>query len=132
MVDQSTRCHNHVCFVALAAGGVATACITSAALCATTDSSACKNSPTNNKRYQRRLRGLNTNVCEQTFAWFRGYARTLNGTRPVWQNFLTLLYVKRHSAMIKAGEVGHLLLCKRERAAGSGGSYPCADLDEED
>ena len=55
----------------------------------------CKYSPKNVPSYKRRLRGVNGSVCEQTFSWFRGYARTLNEMSPLRHHFLVLVYVKR-------------------------------------
>lgn len=86
-------------------------------------SAKCRYSPKNNKAYKRRLRGVNTVVCEQLFAWFRNYARALNEMRPNRQMFLVLHYVKRHNLMLSQGDRVHLGSLKRRRTRGT---YPCS------
>ena len=55
-----------------------------------------------------RIKNLNTSIAEQTFSWFRGYARSLNELRPTRHQFLVLLYSKIHNALIAEGETSHL------------------------
>ncbi len=40
-------------------------------------------SPYNRPAIMRRLRGVNTSVCEQVWSWFRGYAKALNSANPL-------------------------------------------------
>ena len=73
----------------------------------------CKNcacSPENHLSIKRRLRGVNTSVCEQTFSWFRNYARTMNELRPLRHRFLVLFYAKRHNELVAQKDFGCLAL----------------------
>jgi hypothetical protein len=84
----------------------------------------CKYSPKNVPKYKRRLPGVNTQVCEQTFSWFRNYARSLNELRPLRQKFLILYYARAHNGLVAKGETFHakpLSTRKQKR-----GHYDCA------
>ena len=88
--------------------------------------SGCKHSPKNVARYRKRLAKVNCSVCEQTFSWFRNYARTMNEMRPARQEFLIMLYVKWHNELIASGETSHLSgLCSPD--SHRGGHYACAE-----
>ena len=74
----------------------------------------CPCNPLKVLRLKRRLRESNTSVCEQTFAWFRNYARTLNEMRPCRHAFLVLLFVRMHNEMVKTGtNLGNPFVHKR-------------------
>ena len=77
----------------------------------------CKCSPENHQSLRRRLRGVNTSICEQTFSWFRGYARVFNELRPKRHSFLVLYFAALHNSMVDAGDVGHM---NRYNAEGKG------------
>jgi hypothetical protein len=88
--------------------------------------SKCKYSTQNVPKYARRLKGINTSIAEQTFSWFRNYARTMNEMRPARQKFLILYYVKMHNELVAAGTKEHLgggsLVPRRHKT----GHYACA------
>ena len=56
----------------------------------------------------RRLRGVNTVVSDQTFSWFRGYARSMNELKPERHQFLVPIYAKEHNELLARGETSHL------------------------
>jgi hypothetical protein len=68
----------------------------------------CKCSPLNVPLLHRRLRHVNTSICEQVFSWFRGYARTMNEMRQMRHRFLVLYYVKRHNELTVSGSASYL------------------------
>ena len=70
--------------------------------------SKCRYCTKNVPSYKRRLKGVNCSICEQTFAWFRGYARTLNEMRHRRHVFLALHYTRRHNENIHMGRVDYL------------------------
>lgn len=84
----------------------------------------CKFSPKNVRGLARHVEQVNTSICEQTFSWFRGYARTLNEMRPLRQRFLVLSYVKAHNELVQAKSLAHLGKVKRQRQHGH---YACSD-----
>ena len=71
-------------------------------------SSTCECSPLNVKRLDTRLKGVNTSIAEQTFAWFRGYAATFNSKSRDAHIFTVLRYVDRHNNLIRNKYVLHL------------------------
>jgi hypothetical protein len=68
----------------------------------------CKRSPKNIVALRRRLKNVNTSVCEQIFSWFRNYARGLNDMMANRNRLLVLVYAKMHNEVIKKGETRHL------------------------
>ena len=56
----------------------------------------------------RRLRGINTVIAEQTFSWFRGYERSMNGIKPARHQFLVQFYAKEHNELMTTGDASHL------------------------
>ena len=56
----------------------------------------------------RRLRGINTVIAEQTFSWFRGYARSMNELKPERHQFLAHCYAKEHNELMANGDTSHL------------------------
>ena len=62
----------------------------------------------NHARLDRRLKGVNTSIAEQTFSWFRGYAASFNQTRPEFQRFIVLVYTAKHNDLVHKGEAVHL------------------------
>jgi len=85
----------------------------------------CKYSPRNVPRYAKRLRGVNTQVCEQTFSWFRNYARIMNEMDMLRQHFFILVFVKKHNKFIANGVSDHL--CTKRRGSVKKGSYACSN-----
>ena len=51
---------------------------------------------------------MNTVAAEQTFSWFRGYARSMNELRAERHQFLVPLYAKEHSKLLAVGDTEHL------------------------
>jgi len=86
----------------------------------------CKYSSKNNATYKRRLRDVNTSICEQTFGWFRGYARILNSMRSLRNCFLVFYFVRLHNVLIGENDTGYLneyaTRPKRQRC----GKYSCS------
>jgi len=68
----------------------------------------CPCSHLNNRIIKRRLANVNTVICEQTFAWFRGYAAIFNHLRPNRHEFTVMYFAKLHNAMINKGDLAHL------------------------
>ena len=68
----------------------------------------CEHSPLNVKRLDNRLKGVNTSIAEQTFAWFRGYAATLNTKARDAHIFTVLRYVERHNNLVRSKYTLHL------------------------
>lgn len=85
----------------------------------------CPCAPKDHLRLRRRLKGVNTSVSEQTFAWFRNYARVLNTASPNHHHFLVLLFCRLHNDMVVAGEARHLNPHAAQMRRRAGGSYPC-------
>ena len=68
----------------------------------------CPCSPLVHKKLNKRLREVNTSAAEQTFAWFRNYARTFNTMSPQTHFFYVLFYVQKHNELIRKNNVSHL------------------------
>ncbi len=85
----------------------------------------CVCNPFNHRGIMRRLRGVNTSVSEQVWAWFRGYCSTLNTMNPLRHRFFVLAYAKRHNAMINSGDVSHLPPAMHSTTKRRSGHYPC-------
>ena len=75
---------------------------------AKTHVASCPNSPLTILRLKRRLKGVNTQVCEQTFSWFRGYTRSFNGLRPLRHHFAVLYFAKKHNELVDKNDTAHL------------------------
>ena len=73
----------------------------------------------------RKVSGVNTQISEQTFAWFRHYAFTFNSMRPLRHEFLVHLYCRLHNEQIDSGDRGHLTPICRIRKQKSV-PYPCS------
>ena len=69
---------------------------------------ACAYSPYNVTRLMRRLRGVNSSIAEQTFSWFRGYARVFQDMRPARQHLFVLFYCTQHNDLLDQGNRDHL------------------------
>ena len=85
-------------------------------------SSKCPCSPLVQKTLARRVKKVNTSVCEQTFAWFRGYARTFNTMQNNKQRFLVLSFARKHNALMREGDSRHLnaFSAKKQQAQKAG------------
>ena len=59
-------------------------------------------------RLNRRLKGINTSIAEQTWSWFRDYARTLDDMREERHCFIVLHFMKKHNEIISAGDTSRL------------------------
>ena len=84
----------------------------------------CKCNPHNHRSIMKRLKGVNTSVCEQVWAWFRGYARTLNKMNAKRHVFLVLACARRHNEMMSKCDKSHLspvMPSGKQRS----GHYPC-------
>ncbi|CAJ1370385.1 unnamed protein product [Effrenium voratum] len=69
---------------------------------------ACKNNPHTVVRLKRRLKNVNTSICEQTWSWFRNYARILNSASPQRHVFKVLYFCKLHNLKINGKNTAHL------------------------
>ena len=70
--------------------------------------SSCTCSPLQVRRLKRRVQDLNTSIAEQTFSWFRKYARCVNDLRPKKNKLLILHYVKKHNDLSDAGNCDYI------------------------
>ena len=89
--------------------------------------SSCPVNPYSLPRVMRRLQGVNTVVAEQTFAWFRGYARSMNELRAERHQFLVPLYAMEHNKLLAIGDKTHL---NPRIKSGNRRSLPCDCSDE--
>lgn len=88
----------------------------------------CPNNPLQVLRLKRRVSKINTSAAEQTFSWFRNYARMANELRPIRHRFLMLHYCKKHNALMDDAVSQHLdrpLLARRVR---TGVPYDCSGV----
>lgn len=98
-------------------------------------SASCKQSPKKSPTLKRRLRQVNTHICEQTFAWFRGFARVLNTMRPNRHYLAVLVFAAKHNELMRQKETEHLATPgtprgKRQRPYGCGRSTKLASLNK--
>ena len=86
----------------------------------------CKNSPKNVPSLKRRFARVNTSIAEQTFSWFRGYARLFNSMRKARHHFVVLLFARKHNALVDSKSTSHLnaFVTGAKRKRGSS-SYDC-------
>ena len=79
----------------------------------------CRCNPNHRPSLAKKVRGVNTLVCEQVFSWFRNYAVTFNSLTPLRHQFMVLYYVKRHNDLVSRSQVEHLnkFAAAAERAA---------------
>lgn len=59
-------------------------------------------------RLKRRISKMNTVICEQTFAWFRTYAKVFNEMSPLRHSFFVHYFVHRHNIYNAAGQADYL------------------------
>jgi hypothetical protein len=88
----------------------------------------CKYSLRNNRSYRKLLKGVNCSICEQTFAWFRNYARSLNEMRLLRHKLTVLHYCRLHNENVDKGDIGYLnapAAMKRRTKKLHKGSYAC-------
>lgn len=78
----------------------------------------CPCNPLVHKRLARRLSRTNTSVAEQTFAWFRGYASSLNTMARDAHLFYVLQYVQRHNDLMRSSQDSHLNPFSTKRRVG--------------
>ena len=92
----------------------------------------CEANPYAHSRLMHRIRNLNTSIAEQTFSWFRGYARSLNELKPMRHQFVVLLYARMHNDLISKGDTTHLnpySHCNLSKKRPT--PYECNDSEEE-
>jgi hypothetical protein len=77
------------------------------------------------RRLKRRLRGINTSIAEQTFAWFRGYARSFNEMQEANHRFFVLYFCKLHNTLVDDGDTGHLNPYVRQQVPRDSRTYTC-------
>ena len=69
---------------------------------------------------------MNTSIAEQTFAWFRGYARMLNSMRAARHHCVVLLFSRKHNTLMDSGATNQLSAfrtgAKKQRGSSS---YVC-------
>ena len=68
----------------------------------------CECNPYNHDRLWNALDNHNSTICESTFAWFRGYARTVNEMSELRNRFVVLAYVKEHNECVKGDDTAYL------------------------
>ena len=87
--------------------------------------SKCACCPKNHQRLRRRLRHVNTVICEQTFSWFRGYARSFLTMRAARHHFAVLAFSRWHNQLVDAGDLDHLNAFSANKRARSSKPYTC-------
>ena len=85
----------------------------------------CKCSSKSSVSIQRRLKGVNTSISEQVFAWFRNYARILNHMSSNHHHFLVLLFCRRHNMLVDRMHVDHLCPFGLHKKAKISKQYSC-------
>ncbi|CAK0856788.1 unnamed protein product [Prorocentrum cordatum] len=89
----------------------------------------CACNPLHIHRLKLRVSGVNAQVAEQCFSWFRGYSRIFNEMSPCRHRFLAPCFVAEHNSMSSAGDAdhpGHLAaICSKMHRKPSG-RRPCA------
>ncbi|CAK9027085.1 Uncharacterized protein SCF082_LOCUS17766, partial [Durusdinium trenchii] len=60
------------------------------------------------KFQKRRIKGCNTGICEQTFAWLKNYASALNEMRTNRHHFMTMYLAKKHNESTDKGEAVYI------------------------
>ena len=67
------------------------------------------------KALDKRLKGINTSNCEQTFSWLKRYNPTLNEMRENRHKFMMLYLAQKHNEVCAKGrpEYLHPFGCKR-------------------
>ena len=78
----------------------------------------CQCSHLNVPSHKRRLKNINTSIAEQSFSWFRGYAKSFNELRPIRHRFLVLYFSAKHNALCDAKDMGHLNANKPSKKRG--------------
>ena len=68
----------------------------------------CACNPEHVPSLKRRFRGVNTNIAEQTFSWFRRYAHSFNPMSKLRHKFMVLNYLGKHNQFVRAGEASYL------------------------
>ena len=68
----------------------------------------CLASPYDIPALMKRLRWVNAVIAEQTFSWFRGYARSMNELKPARRQFIVPLYAEMHNELSGKGDTSHL------------------------
>ena len=68
----------------------------------------CPCNPHHVQQLAKRLERVNTEIAEQTFSWFRGYARTINEMRPRRAMFLVTYYAWLRNKLLASGSKRHL------------------------
>lgn len=61
------------------------------------------------------VKGVNDQICEQTFSWFKGFASVLNNMSPLRHRFLVLNYCHQHNSNLRKGTVDYLSPFSRKR-----------------
>ncbi len=75
---------------------------------------------------------MTTNAVEQTFSWYKNYAKTVIDMIESRARFLSMVYVKRHNELVAEGGTSHLNvfaeLRQKSRVKGmtKGTPYDCA------
>ena len=75
----------------------------------------CVCNPRVHRVLMQRLKGVNTQICEQTFARFREYSKVFNNLRAARHHFLVLLFSTKHNAGVDAGDIEYLNEYKTKR-----------------
>ena len=68
----------------------------------------CTQAHLNVPSHTRRLKVVRTSIAEQTFSWFRGYAKPFNEMRTKRHWFIVLYFVARHNQLTDTGDTAYL------------------------
>ena len=88
-------------------------------------SAKCPCNPFVHKRLMRRIEGLNTVVAEQTFSWFRNYARTFDDLGRKRHHFLVYLYSSIHNELMESRLTSHLNTYAHRKKNAKSTPYGC-------
>ncbi|CAK9057356.1 Uncharacterized protein SCF082_LOCUS30832 [Durusdinium trenchii] len=71
------------------------------------------------RKLDRRIKDLNTSICEQTFSWFRGYGPMLNEMRVYRHKFLLLFLATKHNQALEQKKCNYVrpIITKKRKAS---------------
>lgn len=73
-----------------------------------------------------RVKGVNTNLAEQVFAWFKNYAPMINEMRENRHRLLLLWLAKRHNDALLHGSASYLRSIPNSKSKTTSKSYNCS------
>ncbi|CAK9040263.1 Uncharacterized protein SCF082_LOCUS23452, partial [Durusdinium trenchii] len=86
----------------------------------------CSCNPRIKRSLGQRVKGVNTNLAEQVFAWFKNYAPMINEMRENRHRFLLLWLAKRHNDALLHGSASYLRSIPNSKSKTTSKSYNCS------